>query len=161
MIFDVAPHTQYHVECWRGGLLWWVEAFPNLVTTVGRNMLLDATFKTGIAAPAWYVGLVSGTGFTVYSVADTMASHAGWTESAAYSQATRVALVPGTIAAGSVIGAAGVFTANATTTIRGAFLVNVSTKSGATGTLYGVGDFSQVRSVIMGDVLNVTLTLSV
>ena len=67
---------RYRVECHdRHGNLKWVEEFDNLVVTAGRNKYLDATLKTGLAAPAWYVGLKD-TGTP--DPADTMASHASW-----------------------------------------------------------------------------------
>jgi len=158
------PRTLYHVECRDAfGNLRWVEDFPNLVTTVGKNKLLDATFKTGLTTPAWYVGLVDNASFSAYAAADTMSSHAGWIEGVPYSDATRPALTPGTIAAGSVDNSASkaTFNINATLTVRGAFLVDNSTKSGTTGTLYGVGDFAASRSVLSGDTLSVTVTLSI
>jgi hypothetical protein len=49
---------------------------------------------------------------------------------------------------------------NATDDIYGAFLTNNSTKSGTTGTLYGAVDFSSAQSVVSGDVLLVTVTLT-
>jgi hypothetical protein len=52
------------------------------------------------------------------------------------------------------------FHINATATIRGAFLVNNSTKSGSTGTLYGEGDFALARNVVSGDVLSIKITLT-
>ncbi len=160
---EAAPlHTHYAVECWRRGVCIWTESFHNLVTTAGRNQLLDAVFRTGKAANAWFVGLVTSTPFTAYAAADTMASHAGWTENAAYAEATRPAFVPAAAAAAAITNSASkaVFTINLYTTIRGAFLVDVATKSGATGTLYGIGDFASLRTVVNGDVLRVTITVS-
>lgn len=151
----------YHVECWREGALVWAEDFKNLVTTVGKNKYLDATLKTGLASPAWYVGLVVGPGGSnTYAAADTMASHAGWTESVVYSDATRQAFTPGAVSAGSVDNSASkaVFNINAGGTVGGAFMVDNSTKSGGTGVLLGVGSFASDRTVISGDTLNVTIT---
>lgn len=153
----------YEVECYdKNGKLKWSDKFHNLVTTAGLNKYLDATLKTGLAAPAWFVGVVTGPGAgNTYAAADTMAAHAGWAESTAYSNATRPAFTPGAIAAGSVDNSAAkaVFTINATATIAGAFMVDVSTKGGATGTLLGVGNFSGGdRAVVNGDTLNVTVT---
>ena len=51
------------------------EEFENLVTMAGLNKYLDATLKTGLAAPAWYIGLMN-TG-TIVST-DTMNSHPEW-----------------------------------------------------------------------------------
>lgn len=158
------PETWYHVECRDAfGRLRWEEDFHNLVTTAGKNKILDATFKTGLTTPAWYVGLVDNASFTAYAAADTMAAHAGWIEGVPYSDATRPALTPGTIAAGSVDNSASkaTFNINATLTVRGCFLADNSTKSGTTGTLYGAGDFAASRSVLSGDTLSVTVTLSI
>lgn len=149
----------YHVECVRDGKIIWTEDVDNLVVTVGLNKYLDATLKTGLASPAWYVGLKnSGT----IVAGDTMASHSGWTENVTYSNATRPQWQGGTISGGSVDNSANraVFNINGTTTIYGAFMVDDATKSGTSGTLLGGADFSASRSVISGDTLNVTVTCS-
>ncbi len=156
----------YQVWCYdKDGNLKWYDEFKNLVPTAGLNKYLDATLKTGLAAPAWYVGLVTGPGSgTTYAAGDIMSSHAGWAEDVNYSQATRVAFTPGTIASGSVDNSASkaVFSINGTATIAGAFMVDVSTKSGTTGTLLGAGDFTGGdRSVVSGDTLNVQVTASI
>ena len=50
---------------------------------------------------------------------------------------------------------------NATSTVAGAFVVsNNATSSATAGTLYGVVDFGSTRSVISGDTLEVTVTLT-
>jgi hypothetical protein len=91
-----------------------------------------------------------------------MASHAGWTEDQNYSEATREVLTLGTVSGGSVDNSASKasFSINATATIGGAFLTTVSTKGGTTGTLYGGAAFAANRSVVSGDTLNVTATLT-
>jgi hypothetical protein len=152
-------HQRYRIECWRRGRLAWVEEFENLVTTAGRDKYLDATLKTGLASPAWYVGL-KGTGAIV--AGDTMASHAGWSELTPYSDATRPAWTPGTISGGSVDNSASkaTFNINATSTIYGAFMADNNTKGGSTGTLLGGNDFGASRGVISGDTLRVTATCS-
>jgi len=50
---------------------------------------------------------------------------------------------------------------NASITIYGAFMSDSSTKGGATGILYGAGDFAGSRAVQNGDTLNVQITASV
>lgn len=157
MTEDVKMRTHYVVEAYRKGKLLWKEEFENLVTTVGKNKLLDATFKTGLTSPAWYVGLKN-TGTAL--AADTSASHGSWTENTTYSEGTRQAFTPGTISAGSVDNSASkaVFTISGTTTIYGCFTIDNSTKGGSTGTLYGVGDFSSSRALEAADTLNVTVT---
>lgn len=152
--------TRYNVQCFDNhGNLKWEEDFHNLVVTAGLNKVLDATFKTGLASPAWYVGLkLVGT----VAAGDVMSSHAGWAESSAYSEATRQAFTPGSVAAGSVdnTAAKAVFSINATATITGCFLSDSSTKGGTTGVLYGAGDFSASRAVLSGDTLNVSVTIT-
>jgi len=153
-------NQHYKVECiGKDGKLKWVEEFDNLVVTAGLNKYLDATLKTGLAAPAWYVGLKD-TGTP--DPADTMASHASWATITPYSNATDPAFTPGAISGGSVDNSAAkaVFNINATDDIYGAFMKDNSTKGGATGTLLGAGDFGAPRSVISGDTLNVTVTCS-
>ena len=55
-----------------------------------------------------------------------------------------------------------VFSINGTTTVGGAFLTSNNTKSGTTGTLFSAADFQSPgdRSVVSGDILNVTYTFS-
>ena len=155
--------TRYAVECvGADGAVKWRAEFDNLVVTAGLNELLDKTFKGSGYTAAWYVGLAAGT--PTFAAGDTMASHAGWTEVTAYTEGTRQALTPGTVAAGSVSNSASkaVFSVNGTATVGGAFLATVNTKGGTTGTLYGGGAFAEGnRSVVSGDTLNVTLTLTV
>lgn len=164
---DHAIHIEqrWSVECWRDGELVWTDTFKNLVVTAGRNKYLDATLKTGLAAPAWYVGLVTGPGAgNTYAAADTMGSHAGWAEDTTYSNATRPAFTPGAVASGSVDNSASkaAFTINGSATIAGAFMSDSSTKGGTTGTLLGVGNFTGGdRAVLSGDTLNVTMTATI
>jgi hypothetical protein len=153
------PRTFYHVECFdKDGRLKWVEDCENLITTAGANDLLTQYLKGSGYTAAWYVGLYKGTG--TLNVADTMASHAGWTDSADYSNATRPAWTGGSAAAGSIDNSASpaVFNINATATILGAYLVSNSTKSGTTGVLYGIAAFGASRAVVNLDTLNVTCT---
>jgi hypothetical protein len=161
--YAIDLHTQYQVECWRDGKLAWAEDFHNLVTTVGKNKILDACFKTGEGANQWFIGLVSNTAFTGYAATDTMSTHPGWTEGSPYSNATRPAFTPSVPSNASMDNRAShaVFNINATATIRGAFLVDNSSKGGSSGTLYGVGDFLiSTRLVMLGDVLNVSVTIT-
>jgi hypothetical protein len=158
-----APHWEAHVVCLdSNGNVKWEEDAKNLVTTVGKDFANDTLFAGSAYTAAWFGGLVDNTSFSAYSAADTMASHAGWLESVAYSNSTRVAPTFSASSAGSkTTSTPMVFNINATATIRGLFLNTVGTKSGTTGTLYSAGDFTGgSRSVQNGDTLNVTLTLS-
>jgi hypothetical protein len=156
----------YEVECFdKDGNLKWHDEFDNLVVTAGLNKYLDATLKTGLASPSWFVGLVTGPGSgNTYAAADTMASHAGWAENTSYAAGTRPAFTPGSIAAGSVDNSAAKasFAINASITLAGSFMADNSTKGGSTGTLLGVGNFTGGdRTAVNTDVINVTLTASI
>ena len=96
------------------------------------------------------------------AAADTMASHAAWTEVVDYSQSVRQTLTLGTAAAGSIDNSASkaTYSINGTATVAGAFINSDSAKSGTAGTLYGVVDFGSSRAVINGDTLEVTVTLT-
>lgn len=230
---SVRMETRYDVTARdRQGSVLWVAQAKNRVVTAGLNKLLDATFKTGLAAPLWYIGIcgasitdgaittstaaftsasnpfvaadvgraiiVRGAGasgadlVTTISVftnsgavtlggnagttvsgasaiwearaADTMASHAPWVESAAYTQTTRPAFTPGSISGGSVDNSASQaqFSINTNNTvIGGLFLTDNNVISGTTGTLYGMAPFSvSFRQLNNGDTLSVTATLT-
>lgn len=147
----------YHVDCFApDGTLKWSDDIENLVVTEGRNKYLDAALKTGLASPAWYVGL-KGTGTVV--AGDTLASHAGWSEINPYT-GDRPAWTPGTIASGSVDNSASKasFSITGTSTVYGCFLASAA--SGTTGTLLGAGDFGTPKAVESGDTLSVTVTCS-
>jgi hypothetical protein len=154
--------THYKIECFdANGNLKWVDEFDNLVVTAGLNDSLDKHFKGSSYTAAWYVGLTGSS--PTFAAGDTMSSHAGWTENTDYGEANRPALSLGSVASGSVDNSASKaqFSINATATIGGAFVVTNNTKGGTTGTLYGGGAFSEGnRSVVNGDVLNVTVTLT-
>lgn len=161
-----APHFHYRMECRdKKGNLKWVEDFDNLVTTVGKNDLLDKYFAGSAYTAAWYIGLVDNASWTAFAAGDTMSSHAGWIENTAYSQGARPTLSFSAASAGSKAASAAAFTisgaSGGTDDIKGAFITTVSTKGGTTGILYSAGAFSAVRTVNDGDTLNVTPTLSV
>lgn len=158
----------YRVQCHdaQGNLKWEADA-PNLVVNVGLQDMNSKYFTGSSYTAAWYLGLYGSGATNSPAAGDTMASHAGWTEVTAYSQATRPACTFGTpttanpsVATNSASPAT--FSINGTTTVGGAFLVSNSTKGGTTGILYSAADFSAPgdRSVVSGDTLSVTYTLS-
>lgn len=152
------PRFHYHVECiGADGKLKWVEEIDNLVTTEGKNDILDKYFKGSAYTASWFLGL-KGTGSA--AAGDTLASHAGWSEATPYT-GNRPAITFGTTSAGSNTATAVSYaiTAAGPTTCAGAFVASVNT--GTSGKLYSAGDFAASRSVVSGDTLNVTLTVSV
>ena len=155
-------HGHYTAQCFDAdGNLKWSEDFDNLVTTAGKNDALDKYLSGAAYTAAWYVGLVSATGYTTgAAVGDTSATHAGWAEDVGYSQAARPTASFAAAAAGSkALASAAVFSINANTTIKGCFLISVATKSGTTGVLYSAGLFTGGDKVVQsGDTLNVSWT---
>ena len=154
---------RYHIECYGSdGALKWSDDFNNLVTTVGKNAMLDQY----LAGSAWSTGTVymglKGTGTA--AAADTMASHATWSElnitanrsTVAFSAASAGAKANSSVTAFSI-------TAAGPTTVAGVFVVVGGTNaiSNTTGTLFSAGDFATSRSVISGDTLNVTYSVSI
>lgn len=151
-----APRFRYDFECFDAeGNLKWRDGFDNLVTTVGKNDLIDKYFKGSAYTAAWYLGL-KGTGTA--AAGDTASSHAGWSEVNPYS-GNRPAITFGTTSAGSNTATANSFTITGSATVAGAFIQSANT--GTTGILYSAGDFASSRTVANGDVLNVTVTVSV
>lgn len=157
---------RYVAECvGADGQVKWREEFDNLVTTAGKNDMLDkylagSTWTTGTV----YMGLKS-TGTP--AAGDTMSSHATWTElnisasSGARQSVTFSSASGGAKAASSAV--AWSITAAGPTTVYGCFIVigGSATNGNTTGTLFSAGDFGTSRSVVSGDTLNVSYSVSV
>jgi hypothetical protein len=146
----------------------WSDTFHNLVVNEGLQDMNSKYFVGSGYTASWFLGLVQGPGSgTTFAAADTLASHAGWTE-----------LVPGTAYTGNrktaTFGTAttadpSVITNSASpasfamlvngTVVAGAFLSSVS--SGTSGILFSAGDFTGGdKTVDNGDTLNVTYSFS-
>lgn len=157
----------YHVECvGPDGEVKWTERIDNLVTTVGKNLILD-TILAGSAFTATVVMGLKGTGSA--AAGDTQASHGGWLEVGLANAPTYTGnrKTPSFSAASSgskATSAAVSFAITSSGTVAGCF-INIngsSTVDNTTGTLLSAGDFTGgSRSVINGDTLNVTYSLSV
>lgn len=165
-VLGLALHNVYEfVARDRHGNIKWVERIPNLTTTQGLNDLLTKYFKGSGYTAAFYVGLIDDAGFSTLAAADTAAQIGGtnaWAEATAYSESVRQTLTLGTAAAGSIdnTAAKATFSINGTVSIKGAFVVTSSTKSGTSGVLYGEAAFSTVRALLSGDTLTVGVTLT-
>jgi hypothetical protein len=149
------------------GQVKWKGSSPNLVVNVGLQYMAGVALTSTAQVTPWYVGLYGSGSSNNPAATDTMSSHAGWTEVTAYSNSTRVAcsFTAATNANPSVVTNSGTpasFSINGTTTVGGAFLTSGSGKGGTTGTLFSASDFTSPgdRSVISGDTLNVTYTMS-
>ena len=159
---------RFNFECiGADGKVKWTESVPNLVVNVGLAYMAGTALTSVAQVTAWFIGLYGAGASNTPAAADTMSSHAGWTENVGYSNATRVActFVTATTANPSVAtnsASPASFNINATSTVGGAFLTSGSAKSGTAGTLFSAVDFSAPgdRAVVSGDTLNVTYTMS-
>jgi len=164
---------QYHVVCRDAdGNVKWEESFPNLVNAVGKQLMLD-TLLSGSAYTTVgpFLGLISGSSPT-FAAADTMTSHAGWTEFVNYTVSGSA--VRGTASFGAA-SSSGTTPSNVTTkaasaitytitgaggTVGGCFLVTgtgaVSTQNNTSGTLYSAGAFATPKVTTAGDTVSVT-----
>lgn len=146
----------------------WSDTFHNLVVNEGLQDMNSKYFQGSGYTAAWYLGLVEGPGSgTTYAAANTLASHAGWTElvpGTAYT-GNRKAVTFGTATTAdpSVITNSGSPSSFAmlvnSTVVAGAFLCSVA--SGTSGVLFSAGDFTGGdKTVDNGDTLNVTYSFS-
>lgn len=140
----------------------WADAIHNTVMTAGKNDLLDKYFAGSAYTAAWYLGLISSVSYSAIAAADTMSSHAGWTEAGATnapnysSPAARGTMAFSAASGGSkALSSALAYTMSGAGTLKGAFATTVSTKDGTTGILYSAGLFSGGdRTVASSDVVN-------
>jgi hypothetical protein len=131
----------------------WRDGFTNLVTTAGKNDVLDKYFKGTDYTASWCLGLK---GAGTASASDTLASHAGWSEIADYAGG-RPSITFGTSAAGSNAATAITYTFNADVVVAGAFVTDQGT--GSSGLLYSAGDFAASHTIASASTLTVTLTV--
>ena len=156
----------YHVECvGQDGQVKWAADMHNLVVNEGLQNMNAQYFKGSSYTAAFFLGLVTGpAGSTTYTAADTLASHAGWTEFTGYTGSRKaVTFGTATTAAPSVINSTASpssFAITSTAVVAGAFLCTVD--SGTSGVLFSEADFDAPgdRSVVSGDTLNVSYTFS-
>lgn len=143
----------------------WRDHIDNLVTTLGKNDLLDKYLKGAAYTQTIRMGL-KGTGAAV--VGDTQASHVSWLEQGLANLPTytgnRKDVVMGAASAGSSVSPVQAFAITGTGTVFGCFINNGGTTAidNATGVLFSAGDFSGgSKAVANGDTLNVTYSLAV
>jgi hypothetical protein len=157
----------FHVQCLdKDGNLKWEDQMHNLVVNEGLQDMNTEYFKGSAYTAAFFLGLVTGPGSgTTYAAADTLASHAGWTEYTDYSGSRKaVTFGTATTADPSVISnsasPASFVISGGGGVVAGAFLCTVT--SGTSGVLFSEADFQSPgdRTVVAGDTLNVTYTFS-
>jgi len=171
MIDTMTCKGVFTAECVRDGKVIWTDTFNNLVVNVGKNHMLD----TDLAGSSYtvvgpFMGLISSVGYSVISAADTMTSHAGWTEAGnanapTYTAPRKTAAWSAASAGAKALSAPASFAILTTGTIKGAFMVYgtgaLSTIDNTAGTLFSAGLFTGGdRAVLGGDVVNVSYSVS-
>ena len=172
---EVKLTGKYVAQCFDvNGNLKWEEKFDNLVTTQGKNHLLNTYLASNtysaVAGGKVFLGIISATGYTAVAAGDTANSHTGWTEFTGYSQVSRVPPSFSAASSGSkATSSAAVFSINASDTIKGTFLMannntgsaGAAKKGGFSGVLYSAGLFTGGdKTIASGDVVNITYTAS-
>lgn len=162
----------YTAECYGAdGQLKWRDVAHNTVVTVGKNQMLDAALAgAAYTVTGPFMGLISSVGFSAISAADTMASHAGWTEAGnanapTYTGTRKTAAWSAASAGAKALSAALSFAITGTGTIKGAFLnygsAATNVVDATVGTLFSAGLFTGGdRAVINGDTVNVSYSVS-
>ena len=157
----------YHVECRDAeGNLKWDEAFPNLVVSVGKELMFTSFLRTSgtYTTVGPFLGLINNS--TTFAATDTMTSKT-WTELTTYTvggsavRGTAVFAAPTSASTVTTCTAAAItYTMTGSATVYGCFLVTgtgaVSTISSTAGTLYSEGNFSTAKTVTSGDTVTVT-----
>jgi hypothetical protein len=156
-------YTATCIDC--SGNVKWTEDFRNVVTTQGKNYLLDQLFSAS-STNVFRMGLK---GAGTESGTGTYASHAAWVEITAYTGTRGTPTFSAASASSKSTSVAVSFTINGNATVAGCFLVMAPTlttlgtvnDTSATGAvLYSAGDFTVSKVVSSGDTLNVSYTAS-
>lgn len=162
----VEVHGHFDVVCiGKDGKEKWRDTIENIVTTVGKNDLLDKYFKGSAYTQTIRMGL-KGAGTAV--AGDTQASHASWSEVGLANAPTytgnRPSITMGSASGGSSVAPSQAFAITSPGTVAGCFINNggSATIDNTTGVLYSAGDFTGGNKVVAnGDTLNVTYTATV
>jgi hypothetical protein len=139
---QLAVRGRFEVWCHDArGRLRWHDTVENTVVTVGKNLILDQALAGAAYTATEFMGLISLVGYSAISAADTMLSHAGWTEAGTTNaptySGTRGACAWAAASAGSkALSANPAFAITGIGTIKGCFLCG---GAGATNGIMNTG----------------------
>ena len=153
----------FTVELKRDGKVIHSEKFHNVITTEGRDNILDVMFDAATQVTSWFVGLIDNAGYTGVSAADTHDSHTGWDENTDFDESTRPEWAPDAASSQSISNSLTVdFSINGTVTIKGIFVSGLNTKGSTSSAplLWSAGAFATNVTAVNGDTLSVTYTVS-
>ena len=164
-------HGWFTVEVFdKDGNLKWEDKFPNLVTTQGKNFLLDNGLAGSAYTATFYLGLISLVSYTAVAVGDTAAQingtnawkEAGLANAPTYTGNRKTAVWSAAASGSKSLSAALSFAMTGSGTVKGAFLATTNTVDGTTGSLYSAGLFTSGdrSNILSGDTINVTYSAS-
>jgi hypothetical protein len=162
----------YVVKCFgKLGKMLWEDTIKNLVTTAGKNLVLDTLMAgSNYSVTGPYMGLISSIGWSAVAAGDTMSSHSGWNEAGSgvnyplYSGTRKTCVWSAAGGGAKALSSALSFSIITTGgTIKGAFIVlgtgAVATIADTNGVLYSCGAFTGGDKVVgVGDTLQVSYT---
>lgn len=148
----------------------WDQYAHNTVVTVGKNAMLDAALAgSAYTVTGPFMGLIGAVSYSAINAADTMSSHAGWTEAGTTNAPTytgpRKTISWSAASSGSKApSSAPVFSITGTGTAKGVFMVfgsgALSTIDNTAGTLFSAGLFSGGdQAVVNTNTLTVTYSI--
>lgn len=151
----------FRVKCFDADRkLKWKTKSKNLVVDEGLAHILDSIYTLGGITPNanYYIGLTDGT--PAISGNDTLASHAGWVEVTAYSEAARQEYIEvRTSLTVDNSSSKAIFSMNASSTVGGAFICSADT--GTAGLLLAASAFANGdKTVTSGDTIEVQYDFS-
>lgn len=138
---------------------------PNIVVDEGLTHILDVAMSNGTQDTTFYVGIYKNNYTPVAGdVASTFAGAGVANEiSTEIDETVRETWTEAGVSSKSITNSASPasFTANATVSAYGAFLINNNVLGGLTGKLIAASKFAAVRNLVNTDILNVTYTLTI
>ncbi len=163
---------RYIVECRdKFGRLKWRDEIENVVCTAGKNLAWDTVLAgSAYTVTGPYMGLISSVSYSAVNAADTMASHAGWTEAGGtnaptYTSPRKTCAWSSASGGAKALSSALSFAITGSGTIKGCFIVlgsgAVSTIDNTSGTLLSAGLFNGGDKVVSnGDTVSVSYSIS-
>lgn len=152
----------FEVEYLLNGQRVWAERCKNGVTKQFLDYMLSVSVQGGTQLSTWYFGLIANASFSAVDDDDTYASHAGWTETTAYSESVRQTFSQATVTDQLITeSTTAAFTFTADTVVRGMFLASDNTKgdtAAAGAKLWVTSLLSTARTILTGGIYRVGYT---